>query len=110
MLPAHMLPLKNIAAVVVTLLLAAASPVLLPLALHAEENAILYAVKNGAKLEGAVMYTTLSPCLPCARLIYSAGIKEVRFKDSYAEYKGLPSDEGVDFLNKFGVKAGKYDR
>ncbi|MGN8071811.1 dCMP deaminase family protein [Mucilaginibacter sp. SG564] len=78
------------------------------LALHAEENAILYAVKNGAKLEGATLYTTLSPCLPCARLIFSAGIKHVYFDKSYAEYKGLASDEGVDFLNHFGVKAEKF--
>src|SRR6201985_3853377 len=35
------------------------------LALHAEENAILYAVKNGARLEGAMLYTTLSQLLPC---------------------------------------------
>jgi dCMP deaminase len=80
------------------------------LALHAEENAILYAVKNGARLEGATLYTTLSPCLPCARLIYSAGITQVYYDKSYAEYKGLPSDEGVDFLNRFGVKAEKFDR
>lgn len=78
------------------------------LALHAEENAILYAVKNGANLEGATLYTTLSPCLPCARLIFSAGIKHVYFMKSYAEYKGLPSDEGVDFLNRFGVTAEKF--
>ena len=45
------------------------------LALHAEENAILYAVKNGADLEGSTLYITLSPCLPCARIIFSAGIK-----------------------------------
>ncbi|OOQ59304.1 deoxycytidylate deaminase [Mucilaginibacter pedocola] len=77
------------------------------LALHAEENAILYAVKNGANLVGATLYTTLSPCLPCARLIFSAGIKQVYFDKSYAQYKGLASDEGVDFLNKFGVKAVK---
>ena len=77
------------------------------LALHAEENAILYAVKNGANLEGATLYTTLSPCLPCARLIFSAGVKHVYFMSSYAEYKGLPSDEGVDFLNRFGINAGK---
>jgi dCMP deaminase len=78
------------------------------LALHAEENAILYAVKNGANLEGATLYTTLSPCLPCARLIYSAGVKKVFFDKSYAAYKGLASDEGVDFLNKFGVSAVKF--
>jgi dCMP deaminase len=78
------------------------------LALHAEENAILYAVKNGATLEGTTLYLTLSPCLSCARLIFSSGIKKVWFKNSYAEYKGLPSDEGVDFLNKFGVETLKF--
>lgn len=78
------------------------------LALHAEQNAILYAVKNGANLQGATLYVTLSPCLPCARLIFSAGIKEVFFQDSYADYKGLPFDEGVQFLNRFGVPTIKY--
>jgi dCMP deaminase len=78
------------------------------LALHAEENAILYAVKNGANLEGATLYTTLSPCLPCARLIYSAGVKKVFFDRSYAAYKGLTSDEGVDFLRRFGVEAVQF--
>jgi len=78
------------------------------LALHAEENAILYAVKNGANLEGATLYTTLSPCLPCARLIFSAGVKKVFFDKSYAEYKKIGTDEGVDFLNRFGVKAEKF--
>jgi dCMP deaminase len=78
------------------------------LALHAEENAILYAVKNGANLEGATLYTTLSPCLPCSRLIFSAGIKKVYFDKSYAEYKKIASDEGVDFLTRFGVTAVKF--
>jgi len=80
------------------------------LALHAEENAILYAVKNGASLEGSTLYITLSPCLPCARIIYSSGIKKVFYLNSYAEYKGLRSDEGVDFLNKFGVEASKFSQ
>lgn len=78
------------------------------LALHAEQNAILYAVKNGANLEGATLYTTLSPCIACARLIYSAGIKRVYFKNSYAAYKGISSDEGVDFLNLFGVPTTRH--
>lgn len=77
------------------------------LALHAEQNAILYAVKNGADLEGATLYTTLSPCLPCARLIYSAGITHVFYRHSYADYKGLPEDEGVSFLGRFGVKTSR---
>lgn len=78
------------------------------LALHAEENAILYASRNGSKIEGSTLYTTLSPCIACARLILSSGIKVVYFKDSYAAYKGLPGDEGVDFLKRFGVEVNKY--
>lgn len=78
------------------------------LALHAEENAILYAVKNGAQIEGCTLYVTLSPCLPCSRLIYTSGIRKVIFLNSYAEYKGIGSDEGVDFLRKFGVEVEKY--
>jgi dCMP deaminase len=74
------------------------------LALHAEQNAILYAVKNGADLQQATLYTTLSPCLPCARLIFSAGIVQVFYRHSYAEYKGLIEDEGIAFLNRFGVE------
>jgi dCMP deaminase len=78
------------------------------LALHAEQNAILFATKNGSNLEGATLYCTLSPCIACARLILSSGIQVVIYKASYAEYKGLPSDEGVDFLKRFGVEVKKY--
>jgi dCMP deaminase len=78
------------------------------LALHAEQNAVLYATKNGAKVEGSTLYVTLSPCISCARVIYTMKIKKVVYLKSYAEYKGLPTDEGVDFLRKFGVEVIKY--
>jgi dCMP deaminase len=78
------------------------------LALHAEQNAILYAAKNGAGVEGATIYVTLSPCISCARIIFSMKIKKVVFYDSYAQYKGLASDEGVEFLRKFGVEVIQY--
>ena len=78
------------------------------LALHAEQNAILYAAKNGVSMEGATLYVTLSPCISCARVIYTTGIKKVYFKDSYANFKGLASDEGVDFLKRFGVEVIQF--
>src|SRR5678816_2496241 len=78
------------------------------LALHAEQNAILYASKNNVAIEGCTLYVTLSPCLACARVIYTLGIRKVIFLSSYAEFKGLPSDEGVDFLRKFGVEVFQY--
>lgn len=74
------------------------------LALHAEQNAILYASRNNVSIEGCTLYVTLSPCIVCARVIFSTGIKKVFYKHSYAEYKKMTSDEGVDFLRKFGVE------
>lgn len=78
------------------------------LAIHAEQNAILYAVKNNTSVSGSTLYVTLSPCLACSRIIYSMGIEKVIYMKSYAEYKGLAKDEGVDFLEKFGVATEKY--
>ena len=78
------------------------------LALHAEQNAILYATKNNMSIEGSTLYVTLSPCIACARVIYTVGIKKVIFVNSYAQYKGLSADEGVDFLRKFGVEVTQY--
>ena len=78
------------------------------LAIHAEQNAILYAVKNKTDVDGGTLYLTLSPCLACARIIYSTGIKRVLYLNSYAEHKGLKIDEGVEFLKKFGVATERY--
>lgn len=78
------------------------------LAIHAEQNAILYAVKNKTSVEGATLYLTLSPCLACARIIYAMGIQRVIYLKAYAEHKGLATDEGIDFLDRFGVKTERY--
>ncbi len=78
------------------------------LAIHAEQNAILYAVKNNTSVEGSTLYVTLAPCLACARIVYSTGIKKVVYLNSYAEYKGIGTEEGVEFLNRFGIETYKY--
>lgn len=80
------------------------------LAIHAEQNAIMYAVKNNTSVDGSTLYITLAPCLACARIIYSMGIRKVVFLNSYAAYKGLPFDEGVEFLRKFGVEVEQYTK
>ena len=78
------------------------------LALHAEQNAILFALKNKVDLQGSTLYITLSPCLPCARMIFSAGIIRVLYKDSYAALKGLDVEEGILFLEKLGIEVNRY--
>jgi len=78
------------------------------LAIHAEENAILYAAKNNLQIDGATLYVTLSPCLACARVIFTTGIRKVVYLNSYAEYKGIDVDEGVEFLRRFNVEVVKF--
>ena len=79
------------------------------LAIHAEQNAILYAVKNNSDVSGSTLYVTLAPCLSCARIIFTMGIDRVIYLKSYAEYKGIELDEGVEFLKKFGIDVERYE-
>ena len=80
------------------------------LALHAEQNAILYALNNYTAIEGATLYVTLAPCLPCARIIFSVGIKKVVYVASYAAYKKIDQEEGIVFLEEFGVLVVRYKK
>ena len=77
-------------------------------AIHAEQNALIYAVKNHTPVDGATLYVTLSPCLSCARIILTMGIKRVVYLKSYSAYKKLEKDEGVDFLLEFGMEVEAY--
>lgn len=65
---------------------------------HAEENAITQAAYHGVSLQGAVLYVTLNPCLVCAKMIISAGISEVVYRDEYefdAQTRKLFEQAGV---------------
>jgi dCMP deaminase len=50
---------------------------------HAEENAITQAAYHGTSLKGATLYSTMSPCLLCAKMIINSGIQEVVFNQHY---------------------------
>ena len=47
--------------------------------IDAGANAIAHAARVGNSLEGAVLYTTLAPCLMTLQLMAQAGIKAVYF-------------------------------
>lgn len=42
---------------------------------HAEQNAIANAARFGVALEGATIYSHMTPCYSCAKMIINAGIK-----------------------------------
>ncbi len=65
---------------------------------HAEENAIVQAACNGISTQGAIIYTTFTPCHQCAKMIINAGIKEVVAKTIY------PDDVGTALLKEARVK------
>lgn len=73
-----------------------------PEVLHAERNALDKLAKNGGVGgKDAVMFSTHSPCMECAKSIYGAGITELYYKDDYR------SDDGVYFLKKCGLSVHK---
>jgi dCMP deaminase len=59
---------------------------------HAEQNSITDSAKRGVSLEGCTAYVTHYPCLNCAKLLVSSGIKTVRYKEDYK------NDELVEYL------------
>ena len=65
---------------------------------HAEQNAIADAARRGITVEGSVAYVTHFPCINCAKILASAGISEVRYREDYhndALVVPLLADAGV---------------
>lgn len=50
---------------------------------HAEQNAIAQAARNGISIQGATMYTKMEPCRTCAMMIINTGIVRVVAKRRY---------------------------
>lgn len=71
--------------------------------LHAESNALMKVAKSTQSSEGATMYTLLSPCIECAKLIVQAGIKRLVYKHSYRDTTPL------DFLTTCNVECEKIE-
>lgn len=65
--------------------------------IHSEARAVTLAAQKGIKLKGAMAYITFQPCINCAKLLYTAGIKAVYFLDRHADQTGKV------FLEKMGV-------
>lgn len=69
--------------------------------LHAEQNAIVHAAKTGICTNNSVLFTLLSPCIFCAKVILAAGVREVRYSQEYSrDLHGLQylADHGVTVI------------
>jgi dCMP deaminase len=56
------------------------------LVLHAEVNCLLYAT---SRFENTTLYSTLSPCNHCIKLIASSGVKKIIYQDKYKDYDSV---------------------
>jgi dCMP deaminase len=50
---------------------------------HAEQNAIADAARRGSSIEGCTVYITHFPCINCAKILASAGIAEIKYRNDY---------------------------
>ena len=70
--------------------------------LHAESNAIAKVSGSTESSEDATLFVTTAPCIHCAKMIFQSGIKNVYYRDSYRDTKG------IDFLEKGGITVVKH--
>ncbi|MBN1386435.1 dCMP deaminase family protein [Candidatus Woesearchaeota archaeon] len=70
---------------------------------HAEENAILQAAYNGMPVKGSTLYTSLCPCIYCAKHLINAGVVKVFYSGSYAM-----DDQSKSILREAGVELFEY--
>ena len=71
--------------------------------IHSEANAISQLARSTESGIGATIICTHSPCLQCAKIIYSSGIETVYYKNEYR------SNDGIEFLRKCGVNIIKIE-
>jgi dCMP deaminase len=64
--------------------------------IHAEQNAIAWAAREGIALKGGTLYSTLFPCQSCAKLIMQAGIVAVVAEYDY--HSSAPSKALFDAI------------
>lgn len=68
-------------------------------AVHAEQNAIAQAAKNGTSLAYAIAYVTVNPCPNCFKLLYQAGIKRIVYVNDIPEHLYKKVDYNIFKLN-----------
>ncbi len=66
--------------------------------LHAEQNAIIQAAYHGASINGSEIYSTLQPCVTCAKMLINAGVVAVYFCGVY------PDDLSMEIFAEAGTQ------
>lgn len=70
---------------------------------HAEQNAIADAARRGVSLLGATAYISHFPCINCAKLLASSGIRVIKY---HIDYRNDPL--AADLLQESGIKVVQF--
>ena len=65
---------------------------------HAEENLLLFCLREGISTKGCSLFVSLSPCINCAKLIANSGIEKVYYIEEYDRDK-----TGLKFLEEHNI-------
>jgi dCMP deaminase len=63
--------------------------------IHAEQNAIAIAAKNGISLNNSICYSSLQPCNSCLMSLVQSGVKEIVYLQEYDK-----SDYSLELIQK----------
>lgn len=65
--------------------------------IHAEQNAIVQAALYGVSTQGSICYVTSAPCVHCAKILISAGVTRIVYREDYTDRLGqtMIQDAGV---------------
>lgn len=71
-------------------------------ALHAEQNAVIQAAKNGIPIDGSAIYITAQPCIICAKILIASGIQRIIFKGDY------PDELSLEMLKESNIEVVRF--
>jgi dCMP deaminase len=71
-------------------------------AIHAEQNAVIQAALHGVAIEGATLYSTLHPCVMCAKILINCGVREIHYVEGYPDElsRSLLEEAGVTMIKE----------
>ena len=70
--------------------------------LHAEQNAIIQAARQGTEIVGSTLYCTTAPCSLCAKMLINAGVVRIIYEGNY------PDERAMEFFQEAGVKVEHF--
>ena len=70
--------------------------------LHAEQNAIIQAARQGTEIKDSTLYCTTAPCSLGAKMLINAGVTRIVYEGSY------PDERAMAFFAEAGVKVEHF--